>query len=539
MLTAVLCLSFAFAACDDSAKEDPKPPITNNQDEQSGNQGQQGNQGEQGGEQNEQGGNSGNETPKPDEEKDEPHTHHFEDYVYNNNATCTRDGTETAFCSCGEIDIRIKVGTALGHDMQPVEAKEPTCTEIGWDTYQKCTRCDEKQNYTEREALGHDFQDDFCTRCQKQEPRLSYALTPDAESYMVVGRGTCKDTDIVIPSVYNGKPVTEIAEEAFKGKTDITSVKIPDSIVTIGVNAFSECFRLENVLFGDNSQLTSIGAGAFSGAIDRCSALTEITIPSSVIVIGERAFMNREGLTKITIPAGVTSIGEYAFMGCIGLEKIEVEKGNTFYEGKQNCLIEISTKTLILGCKMSKIPDDGSVTSIGNYAFYGCKSLMEIKIPAGVISIGYAAFAGCSSFTEITIPAGVTSIGEYAFESCSSLTEITIPASVNSIGRRAFQRCSRLQSVIFESDSSLNSIGDSAFYGCISLTKITIPAGVTSIGAEAFEGCSSLQSVTFLDPNGWSCNGTQFSETLLKDSATAAVYLVKTYSSHVWSKNSK
>ena len=87
-----------------------------------------------------------------------------------------------------------------------------------------------------------------------------------------------------------------------------------------------------------------------------------------------------------------------------------------------NCLINKKTKTLVEGCDNSVIPTDGSVTSIGDYAFYGCSGLTSITIPSGVTSIGDWAFYDCSGLTSITIPVGVTSIGYYAFEGCNSLT---------------------------------------------------------------------------------------------------------------------
>ena len=179
------------------------------------------------------------------------------------------------------------------------------------------------------------------------------------------------------------------------------------------------------------------------------------------------------------------------------------------------------------------------VTSIGDWAFFGCRSLTSITIPEGVTSIGNCAFEYCSSLTSITIPESVVNIGGFAFEGCSSLTSITIPEGVTSIGNCAFYGCSSLTSIpenvtsigskafygtawyenqldgmvyagkVFyefkgtmpentsiEIKEGVEGIAGSAFSGCSSLTSITIPESVVNIGDSAFEGCSSLTSIT-------------------------------------------
>ena len=125
--------------------------------------------------------------------------------------------------------------------------------------------------------------------------------------------------------------------------------------------------------------------------------------------------------------------------------------------------------SLILGCNASIIPN--SVTSIGEYAFYGCSSLETIEIPNSVASIGKDAFMDCSSLETIVIPNSVTSIGDGAFYGCSSLKTIEIPNSVTSIGDRAFTRCYRLRAI--EIPNSVTSIGEYAFADC-NLIAITL-----------------------------------------------------------------
>ena len=149
----------------------------------------------------------------------------------------------------------------------------------------------------------------------------------------------------------------------------------------------------------------------------------------------------------MTIPDSVTSIGDYAFFGCVGLTSVT-------------------------------IPD--SVTSIGNDAFRNCTGITKIN---GVFYAASAVAEQCGSASfEIAITSGVE-IEAFAFFGCAGLTSVTIPNSVTSIGNCAFDSCTGLTSVTIP--DSVTSIGDSAFYGCTGLTSVTIPDSVTSIGVSA------------------------------------------------------
>ena len=300
--------------------------------------------------------------------------------------------------------------------------------------------------------------------------------------------------------------VTSIGNYAFHGCTDLTSINIPDSVTSIGEYAFYRCTGLTSVTIGNG--VASIGQNAFYN----CTDLTSATIGSSVKIIGQYAFSKCTGLTSINIPDSVTSIGGSAFYGCTGLTSITVSSGNTVYHSNGNCLINTAYKTLILGCKNSVIPSDGSVKSIGERAFYGCTGLTSINIPDSVTSIGDSAFYGCTGLTSITIPDSVTSIGSSAFWGCTGLTSINIPDSVTSIGNTAFSGCSGLTSVTI--GSGVKSISDQMFYGCTGLTSINIPDSVMSIGDGAISGCTGLtsinipDSVTSMDNNAfWGCTG--------------------------------
>ena len=198
-----------------------------------------------------------------------------------------------------------------------------------------------------------------------------------------------------ITSVTIGDGVTSIGYYAFYECTGLTLINIPDGVMSIGNYAFYKCTGLTSITIPDS--VTCIGDYAFY----RCEGLTSITIPDGVTSIGYRAFYGCEGLTSITIPDSVTSIGKEAFNGCVALESITVSEGNTVYHSNGDCLIETASKTLIAGCRNSVIPADGSVTSIGEYAFYGCEGLTSITIPDSVTSIGEKTFYNCSKLETI------------------------------------------------------------------------------------------------------------------------------------------
>ena len=296
---------------------------------------------------------------------------------------------------------------------------------------------------------------------------------------------------ITIPSTLGGYPVTSIGNFAFSDCTGLTSITIPNSVTSIGQWAFSDC-----------------------------TGLTSITIPDSVTSIGVCAFFDCGSLTSITIPDSVTSIGIEAFSQCNNLTNITVETGNPVYHSAGNCVIETASKTLIAGCKNSVIPTDGSVMSIGDFAFDTCVNLTSITIPDNVISIGELAFIACSNLTSITFGENsrLTSIGYQAFRYCDGLASITIPGSVTSIGEGAFWCCSNLMSIKFGSNSQLTSIASSAFWGCGNLTEIIIPNSVMSIGEEAFYSCDSLTSITFESPT------TEIYDSAVTISTTATIY---------------
>ena len=385
------------------------------------------------------------------------HTHTWGEWSVTTPATCQTKGVETRSCSCGESATMEIPATGI-----------------------------------------HSYNsEDICIVCENTYMDLGIKFSLQGNAYTVTDY-TGNAAEVIIPSKYKGVAVTSIGEEAFRYCSGLTSITIPNSVTYIHFFAFDGCSGLTSITIP--SSITYIADNAFSG----CSELTNITLPNSVTSIGSFAFYGCSGLTSITIPSSVTYIGSSAFSGCSGLTSITVDSGNTKYHSADNCLIETTSKTLIAGFKNSILPTDGSVTSIGSFAFYGCSGLTSITIPSSVTSIGSYAFRGCSGLTSIIIPEGVTSIGDDAFSGCSGLTSITVASGntkYHSAENCLIETASKTlvlgcKNSVIPSNGSVTSIGDRAFEGCSGLTSITIPSSVTSIGMYAFYGCSNLESIT-------------------------------------------
>lgn len=328
-----------------------------------------------------------------------------------------------------------------------------------------------------------------------------------------------------------------IGANAFEYCDGLQTVTIPAGVTTIGDEAFYDCENLENIHF--SGAVTNMGQNVFDRTpyyknadnwdnnvfyVDSClvaskgtltgklqvrpgtetigakalqgqTKLTEVVLPDTVTEIREDAFRGCTGLKTVTFGKSLTTIAEGAFAQCAALESITVAEGNPVYRSQTNCLIQ--DQTLVLGCKNSVIPQDGSVTEIGTSAFEGCMGLTELVIPDNILTVGDGAFRDCENLVSVRLGNGVKLVGKGAFENCDSLSQIDLGQSVQTIEYRGFGYNHSLKQL--ELPGSLRSVGEEAFCNATALETIIFREGLLRIGKNSFSYCDSLKHVALPD----------------------------------------
>ena len=263
-----------------------------------------------------------------------------------------------------------------------------------------------------------------------------------------------------------------IGSSAFYYCKSLESITFPDTLETIGTEAFYSCYNLTSI---DTNNVKSIDNYCFYS----CTGLLTITLGNSLENLGSWAFGGCTGLTSITIPNSLEIINTYTFYNCSNL--VQVNFGN-------------------------------NLKQIGSYAFYGCTTLQNVSIPDSVTTIGQQAFYGCNIIGSITLGSGVTRIDSRAFYNClgtitinsyittgtsilesSRFNNLIIGNEIQNIKSSLFSSSPELVSVTF--GNQVEAIGSNAFSTCPKLHNLTFNGNIKSIGEYAFQG-SNLESFT-------------------------------------------
>ena len=322
----------------------------------------------------------------------------------------------------------------------------------------------------------------------------SSVVCTDGKSYPVDMIGVTGDfSDIMEFAESGNKPIFApniLVDFTFNQK--IQSVTISEGIKTVGVGVFAACAALQQITFPET--ITELSFASFMA-----TGLQSISLPNSLLTIGNLAFNSCEALSEVIIPENVTTLGDEAFSSCTALSSVTLPSSlSSIGDGIFGECSSLQSVTFA----------DGTL-SIKSKLFKNLKGLKTVTIPSSVKSIGAEAFSGCTSLSTITIPNGVKNIETETFSGCSSLSSITIPNTIESISDSAFYNCTALS--VLQLPEGIKSIANNAFAYCTAIKTIQIPNSVQNLSSSAFRGCK-LSSVTINNLNSLNVADTSFSD---------------------------
>ncbi|MEG1706635.1 MAG: leucine-rich repeat protein, partial [Clostridia bacterium] len=374
-------------------------------------------------------------------------------------------------------------------------------TFIGW--YETDTFVGEKITSIKTGSLGNKV---FYAKWEYGTEGLAYELV---ENTYIVSSYSGTAITVEIPSTHNGMQVTKIKDNAFSRNAEVISIKLPDTIISIGTYAFSNCPLLNSINIPVS--VKNIDAYAYSN----CASLTGIIIPKNVSTIKQGVFENCIALTIYTEvynkydgwDANWNSSCPYVF-ACLDNELANdgwtyriIDSVRYAFKGSNAKVVRqsssISNDITILSQIRGKGNDICTVTSIDEQAFKGCSRIRSIIIPNSVTDIGANAFYGCASLATATINNGspLSIIRSDLFQNCYALESIFIPKGVTDISEFAFFGCKSLKSIVFEAGSQLVVVQRYAFSQCENLANFVLPTSVEYIEEQAFSGCKSITEI--------------------------------------------
>lgn len=330
--------------------------------------------------------------------------------------------------------------------------------------------------------------------------RLVQDTTAGNNDNIIAAVTTMGETDhyqgsISIPSSvsYNGTDYTvaAIADMAFKGCKQLTSVAIPASVTQIPSGLFYGCSNLTTITVAPENSVFDSREGC--NAIVRTSTNTIIagcknsTFPTSVSTIGECAFYGCNGMTSLTIPANISDIEDWAFLDCSGLLSLNVPPTVT----------EFGTN-VFLGCNNIQTLEWNSKYSPALVAGQSYPSLKSVVLGDEVTILLPYTFSNCTALESVELSPNLTRISQYAFKNCNSLTSISFPSGLNFIDSNAFQGCDNIETVYWNFRDSI-AMARVLASASANIKKVIIGKDVTCIEGRAFTGFTNLTSIE-VDP---------------------------------------
>lgn len=331
---------------------------------------------------------------------------------------------------------------------------------------------------------------------------LYYRLDPDGTAALVDDQTATEAwsgaASLPASVEYGGKnyELTEIGESALNRSKSLTSLTLPDTLKTIGNNAFTGLSVAELII---PESVTELGHSLFY----RNKTIERVRLPSGITEIPSFLFADCEALEEV-VCGEIGSVGNSAFSGCTSLTSFAFASvravGESAFEESAVGTAEFSCVTSVgesafRDSALTALVLPSACKTVGAFAFSGCAELRSVTLAEGLADVGEQAFADTGMQGTLTVPASLTECGDYAFSGNNALEKVVFAQDATAGGKGMFQQCAALTEVVFGGGAAYT-VGTQAFWQCTALANVTLGEGLASVGAHAFRE-TALASISF------------------------------------------